>query len=517
MFSVSAMKYRAGASEIRLLSLFLAAAFFIAASAASPASALTRDGDGFYLIAAVADLAEFRDAVNAGSTDISAKLTADIDLSVNGMPSDWTPIGDPVYRGTFDGGGHTVSGYVVTKAVSNGSVSRPIYYSGFFAKVGEDGSAAQIKNLVLRGDVSVSVDSYLRAGGLAGLVYGARSAETSLISNCTHIGNVYGETTHWEAAVGGLAGYNNGGLVSDCFHSGDVFTSEANLKNVQLGGFAGRNLHAEGIVNSGWQMGSGIGQNYASAGVCESNADVSEVSAGIAVRPIVTAMCVRADSQELNLNDEMLVTITTAPDKPQNAADYISNPQVIEDSYDDDIIEVNKKDDLTFSIIPLAAGETPVTFTAALRPTDFAKLPDFMPVSEGKGRQMSMTIDIKVSEAPALPVIRVEPQLAGMTSGEMLKLKAVYEDGKECDAPITWTSDDESSAIVDGGGIVTALSEGFVHITALTEDGRSTVCAITVSEALEIPEERRFPRLRRTFSQVQIHLSQACLRFPRRR
>ena len=83
MFWVFGMKYRTGASYLVLLLKCLAAALFIAASAALPASALTQDGDRFYLIATSADLAEFRDAVNAGSADISARLTADIDLSAN--------------------------------------------------------------------------------------------------------------------------------------------------------------------------------------------------------------------------------------------------------------------------------------------------------------------------------------------------------------------------------------------------------------------------------------------------
>ena len=105
MFSVFGMKCRTCAAVFRPLVNCLAAAFFIAAASALPASALTMDGDGFYLIASGAELAEFRDAVNAGSADICARLTADIDLSVDGKPLDWEPIGSPIYSGTFDGGG----------------------------------------------------------------------------------------------------------------------------------------------------------------------------------------------------------------------------------------------------------------------------------------------------------------------------------------------------------------------------------------------------------------------------
>ena len=152
MFSVFGMKCRTCAAVFRPLVNCLAAAFFIAAVSAFPASALTQDGDGFYLIASGAELAEFRDAVNAGSADICARLTADIDLSVDGKPLDWEPIGSPIYSGTFDGGGHTVSGYVVTKAAYYEAIK--VYYAGFFARIGDGDESGSVKNLILRKDLS---------------------------------------------------------------------------------------------------------------------------------------------------------------------------------------------------------------------------------------------------------------------------------------------------------------------------------------------------------------------------
>ena len=152
MFSVFGMKCRTCAAVFRPLVNCLAAAFFIAAASALPASALTIDGDGFYLIASGAELAKFRDAVNAGSADICARLTADIDLSVDGKPLDWEPIGSPIYSGTFDGGGHTVSGYVVTKAAYYEAIK--VYYAGFFARIGNGDESGSVKNLILRKDLS---------------------------------------------------------------------------------------------------------------------------------------------------------------------------------------------------------------------------------------------------------------------------------------------------------------------------------------------------------------------------
>ena len=58
-------------------------------------------------------LMNIAELVNGGKTDINITLTADIDLT----GKDWTPIGtdyDNSYTGTFDGGGHTITGLTVT-------------------------------------------------------------------------------------------------------------------------------------------------------------------------------------------------------------------------------------------------------------------------------------------------------------------------------------------------------------------------------------------------------------------
>lgn len=489
MFSVFGMKCRTDAAVFRPIVNCLAAAFFIAAASALPASALTMDGDGFYLIASGAELAEFRDAVNAGSADICARLTADIDLSVDGKPLDWEPIGSPIYSGTFDGGGHTVSGYVVTKAVQEKSNYGTIYYSGFFAKVGDDGCTAQIKSLILRGDVSVSADNYLRVGGLAGLVSENTDTATASISNCVHIGNVYGETANNTASVGGIVGYNDG-VVSDSFHSGDIFTSVEKIRSAKLGGLAGQNSKALNIVNCCWQKGDGFGENYASAGVSDGGAVITELSSDIVKLSVVTTISASADITDLSTTGRAIVSLSPAPGSPQHIGNYILNPQVVEDSYKHDIIEVTNNNDRTFSVTPLAAGETPVTFTAELRPTDFSSEPPyFAPVSEADAKQMSMTIDIKVSETPALPAIRVEPPAADMTVGERLALAVVAANGEAFDDFVTWASGDESVVTVDADGMATAVSKGSAAVTASTEDGRSAVCSIKVSEAPEIPDE----------------------------
>jgi len=55
-------------------------------------SSLSTDSDGTYLIATSKDPAIFRDHVNSGSSDISARLTADIDLEGR-ETNQWKPSG----------------------------------------------------------------------------------------------------------------------------------------------------------------------------------------------------------------------------------------------------------------------------------------------------------------------------------------------------------------------------------------------------------------------------------------
>ena len=490
MFSVFGMKCRTGAVVFRPLVNCLAAAFFIAAVSAFPASALTMDGDGFYLIASGAELAEFRDAVNAGSADICARLTADIDLSVDGKPSDWESIGNPIYGGTFDGGGHTVSGYVVTKAAYYEAIK--VYYAGFFARIGDGDESGSVKNLILRGDVNVSADNYLRAGGLAGMSYGYEDIRSS-ISNCAHFGNVYGSTSKGTLHVGGLVGQNEGGEIGSSFHSGDVSINTADGATTRYYGVFAGSCSKALISNCGWQRGQGTGENYASVGIYDSSINLNkpiELSPDIAEPQIVTAITVSADIGELTLNDDMTVALTTAPCTSPDVQEYISSPEVVENSYNHDIIEVTNNNDRTFSVTPLEAGETPVTFTAELRPTDFSSEPPyFAPVSEADAKQMSMTIDIKVSEAPALPAIRVEPPAGDMSVGERLALAVVTANGEAFDDFVTWASGDESVVIVDADGMAAAVSKGSAAVTASTKDGRSAVCTIKVSEAPEVPDE----------------------------
>lgn len=228
-------------SDHRLLYLITTLLFILTAAFAAPMTARAagmepgKDTDGAYQIGTADELVWFRDAVNAGSADISAKLTTDIVLG-----GEWEPIGKYTdetpngYTGTFDGGGFTVSGYKIT-AASLADVPK-VYESstwgdisgkaaGFFGYIGADG---KVINLTLSGEIDITSTGedreQLCVGGLAGYNMGS-------LQNCANEGNVKTlytpaqPNTDVNSHTGGVIGYNMNGTLANCVNNGRVDAS----------------------------------------------------------------------------------------------------------------------------------------------------------------------------------------------------------------------------------------------------------------------------------------------------
>ena len=155
-------------------------------------------------------LMNIAELVNGGKTDINITLTADIDLT----GKDWTPIGtdyDNSYKGTFDGGGHTITGLTFT---TNDE------YVGLFGWLNRAGT---VKNVVMEG---VQITSHQIYGGSIGGVVGY---SWGTIENCSVSGSVSGTVY-----VGGVVGAQIGGSITGC-------SSSATVKGtVDVGGVAGQ-------------------------------------------------------------------------------------------------------------------------------------------------------------------------------------------------------------------------------------------------------------------------------------
>ena len=153
--------------------------------------------------------------VNGGKTDINITLDKNIDLTGKG----WTPIGtdyDNSYTGTFDGGGHTITGLTVT---TNDE------YAGLFGYLGNfNNGAATVKNVVMDGIQITCNHRSGYAGGVAGYSWGT-------IENCSVSGSVSGTMY-----VGGVVGVQRDGSITGC-------SSSATVKGtIKVGGVAGQTI-----------------------------------------------------------------------------------------------------------------------------------------------------------------------------------------------------------------------------------------------------------------------------------
>ena len=223
--------------------------------------------------------------VNGGKTDINITLTADIDLT----GKDWTPIGtdyDNSYKGTFDGGGHTITGLTFT---TNDE------FTGLFGWLNRAGT---VKNVVMEG---VQITSNQIYGGSIGGVVGSG---WGTIENCSVSGNVSGTvyvggvvgvqiggsitgcsssaTVKGTVDVGGVAGQtNSSATLTACYATGNVTLEIAPKKNIAGGGLVGMNAgssllacYATGNVTStgsstGYvHIGGFLGNNYTTVTAC---------------------------------------------------------------------------------------------------------------------------------------------------------------------------------------------------------------------------------------------------------
>ena len=187
-----------------------------------------------YQIGTADQLKLFRDIVNGAGGQTQnrgayAVLTTNIDL--NNEP--WTPIGNYTegnqiyYEGTFDGGGHTISGLNVTGE---------FVYDGLFGTV-KDGT---IKSLTVAGKVSPS-NSQCIVGGIVGY------ASNAVIKNCSNHCSVTGRTT---SIIGGIAGFNSSGAIIDCYNVGTI--SGINYAEA-VGGIVGSN---SGTISNCYNVGT---------------------------------------------------------------------------------------------------------------------------------------------------------------------------------------------------------------------------------------------------------------------
>ena len=233
------------------------------------AKGYTIEDDGSYTVTSADGLMHVAELVNGGKTDINITLDKNIDLT----GKDWTPIGtsfDNSYTGTFDGGGHTITGLTITTKDQ---------FVGLFGYLNRAGT---VKNVVMEGIQITSNHMFGNTGGVAGFSWGT-------IENCSVSGSVSGTK-----CVGGVVGAQKAGSITGC-------SSSATVKGtVDVGGVAGekwgsmtacyatgnvtleidspKNLSGGGLV--GFNGGSSVLACYATGNVTSTGSSTGNVHIG---------------------------------------------------------------------------------------------------------------------------------------------------------------------------------------------------------------------------------------------
>ena len=229
----------------------------------------TIESNGSYTVYNADGLLNVAELVNGGKTDINITLDKNIDLT----GKDWTPIGtsfDNSYTGTFDGGGHTITGLTITTKDQ---------FVGLFGYLNRAGT---VKNVVMEGIQITSNHMFGNTGGVAGFSWGT-------IENCSVSGSVSGTK-----CVGGVVGAQKAGSITGC-------SSSATVKGtVDVGGVAGekwgsmtacyatgnvtleidspKNLSGGGLV--GFNGGSSVLACYATGNVTSTGSSTGKVHIG---------------------------------------------------------------------------------------------------------------------------------------------------------------------------------------------------------------------------------------------
>ena len=267
----------------------------------------TIESDGTYTVTSADGLMNVAELVNGGKSDINITLDTDIDLT----GKDWTPIGtdyDNSYKGTFDGGGHTITGLTVTTYDK---------YAGLFGWLN---SAGTVKNVVMEGVQITNNHSSGFAGGVVGNSWGT-------IENCSVSGSVNGEVY-----VGGVVGKQTSGSMTGCSSSATVkgtvnvggvageswgsMTACYATGNVTLEIYPGKDISGGGVV--GFKGGNSVLACYATGNVNSKGSSTGNVHIGglFGYKYATAIACYWKNNKEqgIGYNKEGIVTEATKVD-----------------------------------------------------------------------------------------------------------------------------------------------------------------------------------------------------------
>ena len=276
------------------------------------AKGYTIEDDGSYTVTSADGLMNVAELVNGGKTDINITLDKNIDLTGKG----WTPIGTSAhnsYKGTFDGGGHTITGLTFTTNDENVGLFGHLNRAGTVKNVVMEGiqiTSNQINGGSIGGvvgfswgtiencSVSGSVSGTVYVGGVVGAQWGGSitgCSSSATVKGMVDVGGVVGQVNGTTITLtacyatgnvtleidpeknisgGGLVGFNGGSSLLACYATGNVTSTGSSTGKVHIGGFLGDNYTT---VTAGYWKNNheqGIGYNRESTGATKVDGSV---------------------------------------------------------------------------------------------------------------------------------------------------------------------------------------------------------------------------------------------------
>ena len=234
-------------------------------------------------ISSLDDLTAFREAVNGGDAYEGRTVTLTENIELNSV-ADWTPIGNGersgtgytgnAFKGTFDGGNHTISNLTITSGESSAAI-------GLFGVV--DGGT--VKNITLS-NVSINASSNKNAGAAIGLMVNNAAADNIAVSGSVSAAD----------GVGGVVGRMTvSGTISNCVNS-------ANVTGAAAGGIVGKayytgtgvEMNITNCTNSGTITGTTtggaggiVGFSATNVSGCTNNGTITSTADGVNLGGIV--------------------------------------------------------------------------------------------------------------------------------------------------------------------------------------------------------------------------------------
>ena len=228
-------------------------------------------------------------------SDYTITLTRDLNMAAHTWDKSIGNSYDNTFRGTFNGGGHTISGI----RISSGA------YKGLFGYVGKSEKPGTIQNVTLAsstitgsryvggivgylqyGTVSnchvlssvsilASADNSIYFGGIVGQTYPNKRVSSAAIENCTSAATVTDNGKSGCSCFGGIVGYNYNysdqyfSTVTGCFYYGTTVSASSSAGAIVGYAYVGNSASSNGISNCYYNYPSditGIGSDSSESG-----------------------------------------------------------------------------------------------------------------------------------------------------------------------------------------------------------------------------------------------------------